>query len=714
MPINKIQQVVERISRHDGADFYQSICLALGEVTLADYVFLAKIDQIELKATTLAVAYQDKILNNFSYLLAGTPCNVLAGNELCSHQSNVQALYPDDILLQDMNIEGYVGIPIAAPSGKVEAILVALFETEIADQQPIRALFLLFSGLIKKELEKKKLFEQLQLTNRVIQNSKDAVAICDKHAKIIYVNRSFSSITGYSLEDVLGRNPRILGANKQPPEFYKKMWHEILHHGGWQGEIWNKRKNGSIFPEWLSISAIYDENNEISHFVSFFSDITESKRAEEKIVYQANFDLLTGLANRYLFMSTLQQALNVKQTQQLHLAVFVIDVDLFKEINDSLGHKLGDRLLVKVAQRLQGVISAHDLAARLTGDGFAVLLNNLNDYKEIDHLASEINAAFSFPIEIDQHIIPITVSFGISVAPFNDITAEGLLKKAEQAMVHAKKKQRGSFHYFTQEMQDKAMRRLKLKKELELALQNRRLSVVFQPIVTLKTRTVDKLEALVRWNNNGIWVSPFEFITLAEEFGLINDIGEFVLEQACQQVIELKALGFDHMTINVNRSIHEFSMQSADSNTWLEVIERHQLQPTDICFELTETVLAPEQSGNVEQLTRLQNAGSTIALDDFGTGYSSLSYLRRFPIDFLKIDREFIIEMTNNDDDKVLVATIIAMSKALGMRVVAEGVETKEQLVALELLDCDYIQGYYFSKPLTPEELPLFLKQFNY
>jgi len=330
-------------------------------------------------------------------------------------------------------------------------------------------------------------------------------------------------------------------------------------------------------------------------------------------------------------------------------------------------------------------------------------------------IAENIAKAFSQPFHIDGTTTNCTLSIGISIFPHDAKNADSLFKKAEQAMFDAKDNGRNSFSFFTSFMEENASRILKLKEELEEALSHNALDVVFQPIVSLKTHSVDKFEALVRWNNNGIWVSPIDFIPVAENFGLIAQVGQVVLKKSCLVLKKLKAQGFTNIVFNINRSLYEFPRERVNENLWLDTIEESGLSPKDICFELTESVLAPENSdNNIILLNRLQAAGSQIALDDFGTGYSSLSYLRRFSIDVLKIDRSFIKEMTIVHDDKVLVSAIISMAKALGIYVVAEGVELKEEVEMLTLLGCDFIQGYYFSKPLPAENLSNYLTSFTF
>jgi len=391
-----------------------------------------------------------------------------------------------------------------------------------------------------------------------------------------------------------------------------------------------------------------------------------------------------------------------------------MDLDLFKEINDVHGHDFGDELLIKASNRLRSLTKSTDIVARISGDGFAILLNNVVNDEIIDNIITRIFSGFSESFIIHNISIRCTLSMGVVFFRGDSDDASRLIKKAEHAMFHAKDNGRNSFSYFTQDMQNNVQRQLFLKKALSSALNYNELSVVFQPIVSIKEQQINKFEALVRWKNQGEWVSPEEFIPIAEEFSLIRALGEFVLDEACRQLKALKSQGFNNIVFNVNRSVYEIPLNKSENDHWLIAIEQHGLKPHDICFELTESALAPDKRNNERLFNQLRAAGCTIALDDFGTGYSSLSYLRRIPVDYIKIDKSFIKDMSTNKEDNILVSTIIAMSKSLGKKVVAEGVETKEQLHQLTELGCDYIQGYYFSKPLPSKSLVSFLTDFKY
>jgi diguanylate cyclase (GGDEF)-like protein/PAS domain S-box-containing protein len=714
----RIKSIVKSLANINSANFFHDICLSLSKAINADFVYIASLDDNDTLATTIALASQGEIIENISYSLPNTPCEQIVNSLICTHRCNIQQLYPNDARLIDLSIEGYVGVPLKNVEGNIVAILVALFQEPISNTNEIETLFLLFSGLIERELHKKSYSEKLELTNTIIENSHEAILITDAHTHIIHTNKAFSKITGYQLDEVIGKTPKFFQSGHHDKSFYQKMWSQLKRRGHWQGEIWNKRKSGEIYPEWLSISTIYNKVNQVTHYVSFFSDITQQNKDKSKIKRQYYFDSLTKLANKKMLFQQVDQAIkqNCQEPQNIKslCGLFVMDLDLFKHINNTYGHAFGDKLLRLVANRLKSLIRDTDTVARTSGDSFALFIKNLPDEQGAQRIAENIATSFSDPFHLDGITTSCTLSIGIALFPHDEKNAAGLFKKAEQAMFDAKDNGRNSFRFFTSNMEENAARILKVKNELEEAINCNQLDVVFQPIISLKTQLCTKFEALVRWNNNGTWVSPTDFIPVAEHFNLIDKVGAIVLKKSCQVLKTLKDAGFTDIIFNINRSIYEFPKDEANNNLWLNVIEASGLSPSDICFELTESVLAPENDNNISLLKSIQDAGCKIALDDFGTGYSSLSYLRRFSIDILKIDRSFIKEMTMVKDDKTLVTAIISMAKALGITVVAEGVEKKEEVEILTELGCNFIQGYYFSKPLPTEALENFLTKFSF
>ncbi|MGL1956272.1 MAG: EAL domain-containing protein [Colwellia sp.] len=726
-----INVILESLSNINSHHFFNEVCLSLNKIFRADFVFIATIDESHKHATTIAVVNEGSIENNFSFTLAGTPIVDMMDKLICIHCLDIQQLYPNDPLLVDMNIKGYVGIPLKSNTGDVHAILVALFYESIDENSlsglflnsrlkiidEIEALYLQFSCLIEKKLHKNSYLKTTSILENIIDNSHEAIMTCDKNKKIIFVNSSFTRMTGYTQTNIQGKTPRILSSGRQSRVFYQLMWQNINEKGCWQGKIWNKRKDGKEYLEWLSITTIYDEYNNVSYYNAFFLDITEQYKTIEKVKFQDLFDPLTKAANKKMLFEFIERSL-IQHPLQLKnytaAALLVIDIDLFKKFNSLYSHEFGDKVLINTANRLQSLVRNGDILARTSGDNFTFFVNHLSNEKAIIQIIDNITNAFLKPFVIDSISIKLTLSIGIAYFSKDALDAFGLFEKAEQAMFYAKNSSCNSYGFYSQHILDEQNKQEQFKIALELAIKNDEFSVVFQPIISVKNQSVTKFEALVRWNNNGNWVSPVEFIPMAEKFGLIKQIGDIVLNKACSELKKLQEQGFTDLVFNVNRSIYEFPLKSEDNNLWIDTIKMYGLAPKNICFELTESVIAPESDGNIALLNKLQTAGCTIALDDFGTGYSSLSYLRRFPIDTLKIDRSFIMEMTKVEGDVVLVSAIISMAKALNISVVAEGVELEIEVDMLTELGCDFIQGYYFSKPLPPESILQYLTNFNY
>jgi len=708
---HRVRSIVKSLSNIKSDNFFNDICMSLSRAIDADFVFIAMLDPDKTQATSIAVSHKGLIVDNFSYSLEFTPCAEVSDGSICTHRKNIQQHYPDDQLLVDMGISGYVGIPLKTNEGDSNAILVALFEEEITNTQEIESLFLLFSGLIEKELHKLNYLKEIEFSKKIIESTHEAILVCDKNKLITYINPSFTRLTGYTNADVKNKTPSLLTSSKQNKDFNDAIWKSIDQNGHWQGEIWSIRKNGTDYLQWTSITAIFDEHYELTHYNAFFYDITERHKANEKIKFQSSYDSLTKIANKNKLFSFIEKSIKQYEYQvdnSVSAALIVIDIDYFKKFNSLHSHSFGDKVLIHVANTLNALTNENDIVARTSGDNFALFTNHIKGESSVINLINKINKSINEPFIIDGVTIKITLCMGISYLGLHAKDAHSFFEKAEQAMFSSKKNGRNSHGFYNRQISEKANQEEQLKLSLERAIEHDEFTLVYQPIISLKKHTITKFEALIRWSNNGNVVSPAEFIPAAEKFGLITKIGNIVLDKACRQLALLKKQGLTNVMFNINRSIHEFPVDNYD-NSWINTIKQHGINPKQICFELTESVLAPENNNYIALLNKLQQAGCTIALDDFGTGYSSLSYLRRFPIDTLKIDRSFITEMANVAGDVVLVSAIISMAKALDISVVAEGVEHKEEVDILTKLNCDYIQGYYYSKPLLPETLPNYL-----
>ncbi|MBU1619808.1 MAG: EAL domain-containing protein [Gammaproteobacteria bacterium] len=549
----------------------------------------------------------------------------------------------------------------------------------------------------------------LRLASKVIEASHDAVMITDASGIIQSVNPSFCKLTGYSAEEAIGQTPNLLSSGKHDGTFYQQMWQRLQQQGYWQGEIWNKRKNGELYPEWLSISAVRGDCGTINQYAAIFSDITERKKREQKIHELAYFDELTGLANRRLYQDRLEQALANAKRHNHQLAVLFLDLDLFKRINDTLGHQAGDEALRQVARRLQKASRAGESVARLGGDEFTVLVPECNGIAEIEKLAQRIVAQFERPFQIQHKELVLTTSLGISIYPQHGSTASELLKFADTAMYQAKESGRNKYSLYTSSVGQRNDEALQLEQALRQALAQQQLEVHYQPKIDLQTGQLHSLEALVRWHDKDLGqVSPQRFIAIAETLGLIQQLGQQVLRQVCYQ---LQAWAELAVPVAVNISAKELA-DPLFIPQLMQILSETAVNPKLLELEITESCLLPEREHQTRHvLQQLRQLGIRLAIDDFGTGYSSLSYLRHIPINSLKIDRSFIKALPDNTSDKQITSAIIAMANALGLDVIAEGIETQAQQQFLLAAGCQYGQGYWFGKAQDATQTALLLQK---
>lgn len=566
------------------------------------------------------------------------------------------------------------------------------------------------SKIARDITEMKRAEEALKLASLVYQISSEAMMIVDAENHIISVNPAFIRVTGYALEEVLGKDPKILSSGRQDKVFYQAMWHEITHTGNWKGEIWNRRKNGDIYAESLAINTLYDEQGTVVRRVGLFSDITEKKQSEELIWQQANFDFLTGLPNRNMAYVQLDAELKKAYREGQKLALLFIDLDRFKEVNDSLGHEIGDVLLKEVAQRMRHCVRESDVIARLGGDEFVIILSGLNEISKVSLIAETILEKLTSPFLLSNELIHISASIGITIYPDDAQDSSTLLKNADQAMYVAKRQGRNSFQYFLPELQESANIRLRLANDMHGALSRNEFQVYFQPIVELASGKICKAEALLRWQHPTLGlISPEIFIPIAEETGQINKIGDWVFQRAAILSANIREHFEQDFQISVNKSPVQFRQSTQSCRNFLDFLASKKYPGQSIAVEITEGLLMEAREEITAQLLDLRDQGIQVSLDDFGTGYSSLSYLQKFDIDYIKIDKSFIANLTDNPSDITLCEAMIVMAHKLEIKVIAEGVETPEQLFMLQNISCDYGQGYLWSKPLPEIEFEKFI-----
>lgn len=551
---------------------------------------------------------------------------------------------------------------------------------------------------------------QLRLAAKIFEQSTEGFVITDTENNIVMVNQAFTAITGYSEVDVIGYNPRILASGLHGRDFFEGLWNEVNKKGYWQGELWNRRKDGKVYPEWLIISPLLDDQGNVINYIGSFNDISHYKAAQEDIQRLAHFDTLTGLPNRTLLHDRVNQAIGQAKRSQAQLAFLFVDLDHFKNINDSLGHHIGDELLSLVAQRMKSMMREQDTVSRQGGDEFILILPNTNA-DGAAFAASKLLAALARPYFLQQYELVVTPSIGIAIYPADGENFESLAQCADVAMYRAKSEGRNSYCFFSSEMHANSVRKLHLQNALHRALELGQLQVFYQPQIALQTGQVVGVEALLRWRHPE-WgmISPAEFIPIAEDCGQIIPIGEWVLRSAVRQLKIWMDSGLRPITMAVNLSAVQFRQAGLPALV-TQILVEEQMPAHYLELELTERVAMNNAPGAIAVMDKLHECGVRMSIDDFGTGYSSMSYLKRFKVYKLKIDQSFVSDVTQNSEDKAIVLAIINLSRNLGFQTIAEGVETEEQLAFLREHGCDEVQGYYFSRPLAGGEVEEFLRE---
>lgn len=563
-----------------------------------------------------------------------------------------------------------------------------------------------YVGMFSDLTHRKNTMSKLRLHAQVFSNASEGIMITDKQLRILSVNQAFTKMTGYTEQEASGHTPRLLHSGHQNQFFYIKMWERIHAAGFWEGEIWNKRKSGEVYLEWLSITTLRDEKGNITNYLGMFSDITERKKSEDHLKYMAHFDNLTGLPNRTLLSELVNQAIEESMKSKRMLGIFFIDLDRFKMVNDSLGHNVGDKLLQQVAERMSAVVGTNNIVSRLGGDEFIIVVKDLQEQEDAILKAKDVIASIGKPFWVEDNELYINASIGICMYPTHGSDFETLLKHADLAMYQAKI-EKGGCQLFNESIYKTFMRKLELENELRWAISRNQMTLHYQPQISVVKGRVNGIEALIRWNHPTLGpISPGEFIPIAEETGSIMDIGKWVLKEVCKQINRWLSASFLVPAVAVNLSARQFLAKDLASNLY-DIVIQNCCDPQHIVIEITESSSLHGIESVLPILHEFKSFGFQIAIDDFGKGYSALGYMKQFPIDILKIDKSFVQELTSDSKSAFITKAIIDMSHGMELRVIAEGVETQEQLDCLRKMNCDIIQGYVIDPPMPAEQLEI-------
>lgn len=614
--------------------------------------------------------------------------------------TNAQILTTD---LTDNGIGDSLLIPLCLPNNGSNAIV--LFHTGLTQHFSERDTERLTNLIAKIDIIIQLAEDQkwMLLHRTAVETTANAILITDNHANIEWCNDAFTRLTGYSLDAIQGQNPRILNSGKQDKSFYQDMWQCLSNNKIWRGELINKRKNGSLYSVVQTITPLIDDRGEITHFVAVQEDISELKAAEQRMQYLATHDFLTDLPNRFMLKERLDHAIQTGQRQQQQHAVLFMDLDGFKNINDSLGHHTGDVILQQLAQRLRSLLRQADTLARIGGDEFVIVIENVASLDAVNDVATKLLADFKHTFDIQGNQLKLTTSIGISLYPHDGTTSEELLSHADAAMYHAKEHGRNNIQFFTQSIDDTMQARLTLEQDLQTALQDNQFELHYQPQIDSEKQTVVGVEALLRWHHpDRDMISPLTFIPFAEDTGQIIDIGNWVLKTACQQAKQWHQQGYQQLNVSINVSVRQL-LHSEFISSVQTILTETMVNPQLITIELTESIMVNQPEHAIKLLDQLKALGLKLSIDDFGTGYSSLQYLKLLPLDELKIDQSFIRDIEHKDG-YAIVKSICALGHSMGLSLLAEGVEEASTPAVLQELGCHHCQGYLFSKPLSVED----------
>ncbi len=606
---------------------------------------------------------------------------------------------------------GFLPISIHDLLSRPELLIIPKVANIIAG---ILVLSLLVKHWLPREMEKRRQDEEsLKLSASVFTHAREGIMITDPTGAIINVNAMFTEITGYDREEVIGKNPSMLQSGRHDQIFYKELWDSVNNRGYWEGELWNLRKSGELFAEFLTISAVRDDQGQLLHFVGLFTDITRLKKHQKQLEYAANYDALTQLPNRVLLADRLKSSIIQSERRKSSIALAILDLDDFKAINDTHGHSTGDQFLVRVTTHMKDVLRSGDTLARLGGDEFAAILVDINDASDCEPLLQRLISAISKPVKIHNKLLTVSASVGVTLYPNDNVDSERLLRHADQAMYIAKQKGKGQYHFFDVSANQLAVSHQEQLNRIRQALISDELILHYQPKVNLKTNQLIGFEALLRWQHpdRGL-LYPGAFLGIIENDNLSIEVGSRVIQKALEQANRWRAEGIS-FPISVNVGALQLQSDNFIAGLKDSIAAFPDLEPGCIELEILESSAVEDIDKVTATIAECSKIGVRCALDDFGTGYSSLSYLKMLPAQILKIDQSFVRDMLDDEDDRAIVSAVVGLAGSFGREVIAEGVETKEHAADLVSLGCELAQGYWISRPMGAEAVPDWITEWN-
>ena len=704
-----LREIAKAVSASTGVEYFRSLVKQLSKALHVDTAFIS-IPAGDAPGTAKGIAFCDRdVLRDVGrYALPATPCQKVLKRGAQFYPSGLQKTFPRSAIVKEYGWESYLGVPLHDVSGDTLGLLAVADRKPMTQRQPFEAILQICAARISAELMHQRAEEKMYKLSQALEQTADSITITDDDGVIEYINPSFTVMTGFSAREALGRNHNIVKSGRHDAQFYRQLWDTLKKGQAFRDVFINRKKSGELYYEEKTITPLKDARDHITHYISTGKDITERMQTQERLHYLAYHDVLTELPNRSLFLEWLNHALVTNNGARL--AVICIDIDRFKIINDTLGHAIGDRLLLLLARLLKGCLNKGDTVARLGGDEFGVLVEHIASPADVISRISKMLEALAQPLRIDEHELYTTISIGVALAPDDGTDANTLLKNADAALYRAKEQGRHTYQFYSADLSDRASKQLGLETSLYRALEREEFYLCYQTQVDIETGQVVGLEALLRWQHPELGtVDPLEFIPLLEDTGLIIPVGEWVLRAACKEAGHWQGLGSAPLRLSVNLSGRQF-IDPDLHKTVDRILAETDFPPQLLEMEITESVLMQNDQASTSNLDAFQHLGVRLAIDDFGTGYSSLSYLKRFPVDTLKIDRSFIHDVIHNRNDKSIIKAIIAMARSLQVDIIAEGVETLEQLRFLRGSGCHTAQGFLLSKPFTADELPHFLQ----